>query len=172
MTRRFCCVHHIPSLDTADFGVQVAEHLQDRAIWLCRCWLHKKEWLPTLSTYSKKRSPPSSLGLPRSVTAQDTRFSLVQAYRLKLRTAEGIVDITLICFCGPRLWALGFRVKVVVFLQVRSQMQGNQATSGFAVKKRTMTGDTGRGKGSGQLVAALPYIRTDIPIAILFRALG
>ncbi|OEH75128.1 DNA-directed RNA polymerase II subunit [Cyclospora cayetanensis] len=56
--------------------------------------------------------------------------------------------------------------------EVRSQMQGNQATSGFAVKKRTMTGDTGRGKGSGQLVAALPYIRTDIPIAILFRALG
>ena len=51
-------------------------------------------------------------------------------------------------------------------------MQGNQATSGFAVKKRTMTGDTGRGKGAGQLVAALPYIRTDIPIAILFRALG
>ncbi|KAL8453467.1 hypothetical protein Emag_001840 [Eimeria magna] len=56
--------------------------------------------------------------------------------------------------------------------EVRSQMQGNQATSGFAVKKRTMTGDSGRGKGSGQLVAALPYIRTDIPIAILFRALG
>ncbi|KAL8434519.1 hypothetical protein Efla_000035 [Eimeria flavescens] len=56
--------------------------------------------------------------------------------------------------------------------EVRSQMQGNQATSGFAVKKRAMTGDSGRGKGSGQLVAALPYIRTDIPIAILFRALG
>ncbi|OII72640.1 RNA polymerase beta subunit [Cryptosporidium andersoni] len=48
--------------------------------------------------------------------------------------------------------------------EVRSNREGMQATSGFSVKLR--------GGSQGQVVATLPYIRTDIPIAILFRALG
>nr|PIM05069.1 DNA-directed RNA polymerase II RPB2 [Toxoplasma gondii COUG] len=58
--------------------------------------------------------------------------------------------------------------------EVRSQKEGMQATSGFAVKKRSRTGGEGRkgGRPGGQIVAALPYIRTEIPIVILFRALG
>lgn len=50
--------------------------------------------------------------------------------------------------------------------EIRSNREGMQATSGFSVKLRGSDGN------QGQIVATLPYIRTDIPIAILFRALG
>lgn len=59
--------------------------------------------------------------------------------------------------------------------EIRSQMERSQATSHFAIKLRS----SGRGKAGkrgynrgGLLVATLPYIRADIPIGILFRALG
>jgi DNA-directed RNA polymerase II subunit RPB2 len=59
-------------------------------------------------------------------------------------------------------------------VEVRSQREGMQATSGFSVKHRTRdsSGREGGSKSHGQIVATLPYIRIEIPIAILFRALG
>ena len=54
--------------------------------------------------------------------------------------------------------------------EVRSQAEGLQATSGFAVKLMPRLG--GRSNSKGQIVATMPYINADIPIAILFRALG
>lgn len=60
-------------------------------------------------------------------------------------------------------------------VEVRSQRDGMQATSGFSVKLRAKMGGVGdslRSKPYGQIVATLPYIRTEVPIAILFRALG
>eukprot|EP00921_Rhytidocystis_pertsovi_P011113 GHVQ01017903.1.p1 GENE.GHVQ01017903.1~~GHVQ01017903.1.p1 ORF type:complete len:1213 (-),score=132.68 GHVQ01017903.1:161-3799(-) len=57
--------------------------------------------------------------------------------------------------------------------EVRSQMESQQATSGFSVKLRSKQTSSRGGKGTyGQIVAVLPYIRTEIPIVILFRALG
>eukprot|EP00922_Rhytidocystis_sp_ex-Travisia-forbesii_P064504 GHVS01095837.1.p1 GENE.GHVS01095837.1~~GHVS01095837.1.p1 ORF type:complete len:1128 (-),score=165.84 GHVS01095837.1:90-3473(-) len=58
--------------------------------------------------------------------------------------------------------------------EVRSQMESQQATSGFTVKMRSRQQGISRGgKGTyGQIGAVLPYIRTEIPIVILFRALG
>lgn len=59
--------------------------------------------------------------------------------------------------------------------EIRSQMERSQATSHFAIKLRGASkgaiGRKGYSKG-GLLVATLPYIRADIPIGILFRALG
>ncbi|SBS82274.1 DNA-directed RNA polymerase II 135 kDa polypeptide [Plasmodium malariae] len=66
--------------------------------------------------------------------------------------------------------------------EIRSQMEKSQATSAFSVKMKTK-GGTGVGvsrgssnssssKAGGQLVATLPYIRTEISVGILFRALG
>ncbi|VEV54861.1 DNA-directed RNA polymerase II subunit RPB2, putative [Plasmodium vinckei vinckei] len=59
--------------------------------------------------------------------------------------------------------------------EIRSQMEKSQATSGFSVKMKTKsgsrTGGSGRSSG-GLLVATLPYIRTEISVGILFRALG
>ena len=54
--------------------------------------------------------------------------------------------------------------------EVRSQAEGLQATSGFSVKMMPRLG--GRSGSKGQIVATMPYINADIPIAILFRALG
>lgn len=57
--------------------------------------------------------------------------------------------------------------------EVRSERIGQQATSPFSVKMRAKQGVIGgRSKSYGQMVCVLPYIRTEIPIAILFRALG
>lgn len=56
--------------------------------------------------------------------------------------------------------------------EIRSQREGMQATSPFSVKLRAKQPAGGRSKSHGQIVAVLPYIRTEIPIVILFRALG
>ncbi|SBS80553.1 DNA-directed RNA polymerase II subunit RPB2, putative (RPB2), partial [Plasmodium ovale curtisi] len=61
--------------------------------------------------------------------------------------------------------------------EIRSQMERSQATSAFSVKMKTRVGSRGSGGSSsgrsgGQLVATLPYIRTEISVGILFRALG
>ncbi|CRG94359.1 DNA-directed RNA polymerase II subunit RPB2, putative [Plasmodium gallinaceum] len=57
--------------------------------------------------------------------------------------------------------------------EIRSQMERSQATSSFSVKMKTKTGSRGNNtKTGGQLVATLPYIRTEISVGILFRALG
>ncbi|SOS76332.1 DNA-directed RNA polymerase II subunit RPB2, putative [Plasmodium sp. gorilla clade G1] len=58
--------------------------------------------------------------------------------------------------------------------EIRSQMERSQATSGFSVKMKTRSGGSqyGSNKSGGQLVATLPYIRTEISVGILFRALG
>ncbi|EDL43163.1 DNA-directed RNA polymerase II 135 kDa polypeptide, putative [Plasmodium vivax] len=59
--------------------------------------------------------------------------------------------------------------------EIRSQMERSQATSAFSVKMKTKTGSRGSGgsaRTGGQLVATLPYIRTEISVGILFRALG
>lgn len=57
--------------------------------------------------------------------------------------------------------------------EVRSQREGMQATSGFSVKLRAKLGSVGgKSKSYGQIVASLPYVRTEVPVAILFRALG
>jgi len=54
--------------------------------------------------------------------------------------------------------------------EIRSQREGMQATSGCSVKlKRSNANSQG---SSGQLVVDLPNIRQEIPIAIVFRALG
>ena len=54
--------------------------------------------------------------------------------------------------------------------EVRSQADGSQGTSGFAVKMLTNLGE--RSASKGQIVVSMPYINADIPIGILFRALG
>eukprot|EP01054_Gregarina_sp_Poly1_P010120 Gregarina_sp_Poly_1__10119@NODE_68_length_16344_cov_127_756773_g58_i0_p1_GENE_NODE_68_length_16344_cov_127_756773_g58_i0NODE_68_length_16344_cov_127_756773_g58_i0_p1_ORF_typecomplete_len1269_score240_32RNA_pol_Rpb2_6/PF00562_28/2e129RNA_pol_Rpb2_1/PF04563_15/6e84RNA_pol_Rpb2_7/PF04560_20/1_4e36RNA_pol_Rpb2_2/PF04561_14/1_2e29RNA_pol_Rpb2_3/PF04565_16/1_7e28RNA_pol_Rpb2_4/PF04566_13/4_4e20RNA_pol_Rpb2_5/PF04567_17/5_1e18RNA_pol_Rpb2_5/PF04567_17/9_5e03DUF1922/PF09082_10/0_13SURF2/PF05477_11/14_NO len=54
--------------------------------------------------------------------------------------------------------------------EIRSQREGMQATSPFSVKLKAKQG--GRSKAYGQIVATLPYVRTEIPVVILFRALG
>ncbi|CRG98694.1 DNA-directed RNA polymerase II subunit RPB2, putative [Plasmodium relictum] len=57
--------------------------------------------------------------------------------------------------------------------EIRSQMERSQATSSFSVKMKTKSGSRGNSaKTGGQLVATLPYIRTEISVGILFRALG
>ncbi|SBT75637.1 DNA-directed RNA polymerase II subunit RPB2, putative [Plasmodium ovale] len=61
--------------------------------------------------------------------------------------------------------------------EIRSQMERSQATSAFSVKMKTRVGSRGSsgsssGRSGGQLVATLPYIRTEISVGILFRALG
>ena len=54
--------------------------------------------------------------------------------------------------------------------EVRSQAEGSQATSGFTVKMLTNLGE--RSANRGQIVVSMPYINSEIPIGILFRALG
>eukprot|EP00919_Chromeraceae_sp_WS-2016_P004171 GHVR01009985.1.p1 GENE.GHVR01009985.1~~GHVR01009985.1.p1 ORF type:complete len:586 (+),score=143.42 GHVR01009985.1:71-1828(+) len=56
---------------------------------------------------------------------------------------------------------------------IRSMQEGRQATTPFSVKlKKRRKGGQGGKSNYGQIVATLPYIRKDIPIVILFRALG
>jgi DNA-directed RNA polymerase II subunit RPB2 len=55
--------------------------------------------------------------------------------------------------------------------EIRSALfEGSAGSSGFAVKMMTDMG--GKSFCRGQLVATCPYIRTEIPVVILFRALG
>lgn len=58
--------------------------------------------------------------------------------------------------------------------EIRSQREGMQATSPFSIKLKTRVqgSSSTRSKAFGQIVATLPYIRTEVPIVILFRALG
>ncbi|KAF4674661.1 hypothetical protein FOL47_008861 [Perkinsus chesapeaki] len=54
--------------------------------------------------------------------------------------------------------------------EIRSQADGMQSTSGFSVKMLANLG--GRSAARGQIVCSMPYINADIPVVILFRALG
>lgn len=60
--------------------------------------------------------------------------------------------------------------------EIRSQMEYSQGTSAFSIKMKAKQATANvignRFRSYDQLVATLPYIRTDIPVAILFRALG
>jgi DNA-directed RNA polymerase II subunit RPB2 len=49
-------------------------------------------------------------------------------------------------------------------------LKGSAANSGFAVKKLNNFG--GKSFCRGQIVATCPYIRVEIPLIIMFRALG
>ena len=60
--------------------------------------------------------------------------------------------------------------KYTWFAEVRSQADGSQGTSGFAVKMLSNLGE--RSNHRGQIVVSMPYINAEIPIGILFRALG
>ncbi|KAF4705944.1 hypothetical protein FOZ62_009847 [Perkinsus olseni] len=54
--------------------------------------------------------------------------------------------------------------------EIRSQAEGMLSTSGFSVKMLANLG--GRSAARGQIVCSMPYINADIPVVILFRALG
>ncbi|KAH0473671.1 MAG: uncharacterized protein KVP18_001686 [Porospora cf. gigantea A] len=56
--------------------------------------------------------------------------------------------------------------------ELRSQEEGMQATSPFSVKMRTKNDSSARSKSQGQIVATIASIRSEIPIALLFKALG
>ena len=60
--------------------------------------------------------------------------------------------------------------KYTWFAEVRSQADGSQGTSGFAVKMLANLGE--RSNHRGQIVVSMPYINAEIPIGVLFRALG
>uniref|UniRef100_A0A0G4I541 DNA-directed RNA polymerase subunit beta n=1 Tax=Chromera velia CCMP2878 TaxID=1169474 RepID=A0A0G4I541_9ALVE len=58
--------------------------------------------------------------------------------------------------------------------EIRSMPEGRQATTPFSVKLRHSREQQagGKSKNFGQIVATIPYVRQDIPICVLFRALG
>lgn len=58
--------------------------------------------------------------------------------------------------------------------EIRSMPEGRQATTPFAVRLYRAKGAEGNEKSrcQGQIVVQLPYLKTEIPICILFRALG
>ncbi|EZG56044.1 DNA-directed RNA polymerase beta subunit [Gregarina niphandrodes] len=61
--------------------------------------------------------------------------------------------------------------KVSWVAEIRCQREDMQATSPFAIKIRCRS--TGiKSKAGGQIVCVLPYIRSEIPLVVLFRALG
>ncbi|GFE54525.1 DNA-directed RNA polymerase II RPB2 [Babesia ovis] len=63
--------------------------------------------------------------------------------------------------------------KYSLVAEVRSQPEFSQGTTPFSIMMKTTLGVAGnRFKSHGQLVGSLPYLKADIPIAILFRALG
>lgn len=55
--------------------------------------------------------------------------------------------------------------------EVRSALhEGSAANSGFAVKMLNNFG--GKSYCRGQIVVTVPYIRVEVPVVVLFRALG
>jgi DNA-directed RNA polymerase II subunit RPB2 len=60
--------------------------------------------------------------------------------------------------------------KYTWFAEIRSQAEGSQGVSGFTVKMLANLGE--RSASKGQIVVSMPYINAEIPIGILFRALG
>ncbi|AFZ81227.1 DNA-directed RNA polymerase II subunit, putative [Theileria equi strain WA] len=57
--------------------------------------------------------------------------------------------------------------------EIRSQAEFSQGITPFSIMMKSSLGAPGsRFKSHGQLVATIPYLRADIPVPILFRALG